>query len=195
MGQAFKNYYDGIIKMGDTPSLAYVMNGDPNDPLGESWGGSFTPIDHSSRVVFDRNTTTADTVVAYATLEWRFNGPDLAIPADSACFTMEISNQIWPGYYLGDGKYGIRYSSKKPEICTYTTSSLIPELDGQTGQFVSITPWPGEPASHDYQLGANWYSDRQEPEYFIDQQQGARTVAKYREAFLMDWAKRWEWLR
>ncbi len=38
LGQAFKNYYDGIIKMGDTPSLVYVMNGNPDDPLSESWG-------------------------------------------------------------------------------------------------------------------------------------------------------------
>ncbi|MDR7132599.1 hypothetical protein J2X69_004973 [Algoriphagus sp. 4150] len=25
--------------------------------------------------------------------------------------------------------------------------------------------------------------------------QGAKTVAKHREAFLMDWVKRWEWLK
>ncbi len=54
MGKAFKNYYKGSLKMGDTPSLAYVMNGNPEDPLGESWGGSFTQINHSSRVIFDR---------------------------------------------------------------------------------------------------------------------------------------------
>ena len=195
MGKAFKNYYEGILKMGDTPSLAYVMNGDPDDPLSESWGGNFTPINRSSRALFDRNTTTADTVAAYAILEWRFKGPELDIPQDSACFTMEISNQIWPGYYLGNGNYGIRYSSKKPETCTYTTSSTIPELDGHTGQFVSITPWPGQPAPDDYQLGANWYSDRPEPEFFFGEQQGARTVSKYREQFLLGWAKRWAWLK
>ncbi|MEZ5044777.1 MAG: DUF1593 domain-containing protein [Saprospiraceae bacterium] len=194
LGSAFKNYYDGNIKMGDTPSLAYVMNGDPNDPLSESWGGNFTPINRSSRVIFDRNTTTADTVVAYAVLEWRFKGPELTIPQDSVCFTMEISNQVWPGYYLGEGNYSIRYSSKKPEICSYTTSSAIPELDGHRGQFVSITPWPGKPSADDYELGTHWYGDRPEPEFFFDEQQGARTVSKYREAFLLDWAKRWEWL-
>jgi hypothetical protein len=51
MGKAFKNFYNGEIKMGDTPSLAYVMNGNPDDPMGESWGGSFTPIRRSSRTV------------------------------------------------------------------------------------------------------------------------------------------------
>lgn len=194
MGDAFKNYYEGRIKMGDTPSLAYVMNGHPDDPLTESWGGSFTPINRSSRSVFNRNTTTADTVAAYAVLEWRFKGPKLSIPADSTCFTLEISNQIWPGYYLGEGNYGVRYSSKKPEICTYTTASNVPGLDGHSGQFVSIIPWPGQPGPDDFQLGKQWYSDRQEPELFLKDQQGARTIARYREAFLMDWADRWAWL-
>ena len=194
MGKAFKEYYKGNIKMGDSPSLAYVMNGNPENPLGESWGGNFSQIHHSSRTVFNRNTTTADSVVAYATLEWRFKGPATDIEDDSVCFTLEISNQLWPGYYLGDGLYGVRYSSKKPEICTYLTASSIPELDGQTGQFVSIAPWPGKPGSYDYPLGATWYSDRPEPELFLGVQQGARTVSKYREEFLLDWANRWNWI-
>jgi hypothetical protein len=195
LGNAFKNYYNGHIKMGDSPSLAYLMNGNPDDPLGESWGGSFTRIDHSSRYLFDRNTSTSDTVVAYGVIEWRFSGPDLGIPPDSACFTMEISNQVWPGYYLGEGIYGVRYSSKKPETCTYTTSSDIPELDRQTGQFVSVAPWPGTSGRDDYILGNNWYTDRPAPELFFGIQQGARTVSKHREAFLSDWAQRWEWLK
>jgi hypothetical protein len=29
------------IKMGDTPSVLYLLRGDPEDPTGESWGGSF----------------------------------------------------------------------------------------------------------------------------------------------------------
>ena len=195
MGKDFINYYKGNIKMGDTPSLAYLMNGNPDDPTGESWGGSFTPINRSSRSIFDRNTSTADTVAAYSTIEWKFKGPELNIPTDSTCFTLEISNQKWPGYYLGNGIYAVRYSSKKPEICTYITASSIPELNGQKGQFVSITPWPGKPGPDDYKLGTNWYSDRQEPEYFLEEQQGAKTVSKYREMFLLDWAKRWEWLK
>ncbi|MDX1286385.1 MAG: DUF1593 domain-containing protein, partial [Draconibacterium sp.] len=87
LGKAFKNYYKGEIKMGDTPSLVYLMNGDSNDPSGESWGGSFTPIKQSSKTIFKRNTTILDTVVAYETLEWHFAGPELSIPEDSVCFT------------------------------------------------------------------------------------------------------------
>jgi hypothetical protein len=195
MGKAFKNYYGGQIKMGDTPSLAYLMNGDPDDPFSASWGGSYARITNSARHLFDRHTTTSDTVVAYGVVEWRFKGPELTIPDDSACFTLEISKQVWPGYYLGEGIYGVRYSSKKPETCSYVTASNIPELDGLTGQFVSIAPWPGSPGPDDYKLGSNWYSDKPEPELFFGIQQGARTISKHREAFLSDWTKRWEWLK
>lgn len=195
MGEDFINYYNGKIKMGDTPSLAYLMNGQANDPTDESWGGSFVPISQSSRIIFNRNTTLADTVAAYAVLEWRFQGPALDNLIDSACFTLEISNQLWPGYYLGKGIYSVRYSSKKPETCTYKTSSSISELNGLEGQFVSTVPWPGKIGPTDYITGENWYSDRPESIFFIQDQQGAVTVAKFREQFLMDWAKRWEWLK
>jgi hypothetical protein len=194
MGKAFKGYYNGDIKMGDTPSLAYLMNGNPDDPMGESWGGSFTPLKHSSRAIFDGNSTIKDTVAAYAEMEWRFKGPELDIPPDSACFTIKVNNQIWPGYYLGEGNYAVRYSSKKPEKGTYLTTSKIFELDGQTGEYISVTPWPGRTNPNDYILGNNWYSDRPESKLFIEEQQGAKTVAKYREAFMLDWAKRWAWL-
>jgi hypothetical protein len=34
------------IKMGDTPSVLYFLNGDINDPESESWGGSFVKTNH-----------------------------------------------------------------------------------------------------------------------------------------------------
>ena len=34
------------IKMGDTPSVLYMLNGDPENPESESWGGRFQKTDH-----------------------------------------------------------------------------------------------------------------------------------------------------
>lgn len=194
MGKDFENYYKGNIKMGDTPSLAYVMNGDPDNPEGESWGGSFKPIQYSSRSVFDRNTTIEDTVSTYSVIEWKLSGPNLDIPIASKSFIMEISNQKWQGYYLGNGIYGVRYASKKPEICTYSISSNIPELNTFKGQFVSVNPFPGKQKTSDYILGNYWYGDRTNTDLFLGVQQGAKTVSKHRSEFLLDWAKRWTWL-
>lgn len=35
----------GEIKMGDTPSVAYLLWGDPDDPTSPSWGGRFIPVE------------------------------------------------------------------------------------------------------------------------------------------------------
>lgn len=105
-----------------------------------------------------------------------------------------MSNQLWPGYYVVNGNYAVRYSSKKPETASYRTISNIPELNGLSGQYTSIVPWPGKPNSDDYLLDLNWYGDLIGPTFFLKDQQGAKTVSKHREEFLLDWAKRWEWL-
>lgn len=34
------------IKMGDTPSVLYLLDGDPSNPEGDSWGGAYIPTDH-----------------------------------------------------------------------------------------------------------------------------------------------------
>ena len=195
MGTAFENYYKGRPKMGDTPSLAYLLKGNPDHPTGESWGGSFKPIDRSTRKIFNRNTTITDTVAAYSIIEWRFKGPEISIADTAVCFTMKIGGQVWPGYYLGNGNYGIHYSSKGPETGSYSTTSTIAELNNMQGKYVSTIPWPGKPGTDDFQLGKTWFSDRLEPELFLEKQQGARTISKHRAAFLSDWGKRWNWLK
>jgi hypothetical protein len=42
------------IKMGDTPSVLYMMTGDPDDPASESWGGRFRPLGHGPNYWTDR---------------------------------------------------------------------------------------------------------------------------------------------
>ncbi|WPP49370.1 DUF1593 domain-containing protein [Catalinimonas niigatensis] len=36
------------IKMGDTPSVLYMLSGDPSDPTDESWGGTFIKTTHGT---------------------------------------------------------------------------------------------------------------------------------------------------
>lgn len=199
LGRDFKNYYGGEIKMGDTPSLLYLMKGNPNDPAGESWGGSFEKITRSARVVFDRMTTLADTVAFCTVIEFRLKGPEINVPADSAVFWMEVpygnSKQIWPGYYLGNGNYAINYAPKQAEILRYQITSKIPGFPTQAGELVVSNRWPGKPNDTDYLLGPNWYSDSSDPERYDGKLQGGKTILKWRNEVLTDWAKRWEWLR
>jgi hypothetical protein len=199
LGKDYKDYYKGNIKMGDTPSLLYMMDGDPNDPFKESWGGSFEKLNHSPGIIFNRNTTIADTVTVYSVVELHFKGPVINIPQDSICFIMSVTAKIgeqkWAGFYLGNGDYAIRYCPKQTETLTYKITSPIPGFSEQSGQLVVDNSWPGKPRPTDYKLGSNWYTDRGDAALFDGIQQGAKTVLKWRNDALLDWAKRWAWLQ
>ncbi len=200
LGKDFKNNrYKGVIKMGDTPSLLYMMDGDPDNPSRDNWGGSFEPIPYSPRVIYNRITTTADTVPVYSIVELHVEGPKLKIRPDSACFTMTvqagIGEQKWAGFYLGNGHYAIKYAPKQTETLTYTITSSIPGFRAQRGQLVVDNRWPDKSRSTNYTLGSNWYTDRKDSALFDGIWQGAQTVLKWRSEALLDWAKRWAWLQ
>ncbi|HEV7350361.1 nucleoside hydrolase-like domain-containing protein [Telluribacter sp.] len=199
LGKDFKNYYKGEIKMGDTPSLLYMMDGNPDDPTRESWGGSFEKFNHSPRIVINGTTSLEDTVAFCSILEFHFKGPEMDIPADSVCFWMEVpyekTVQKWPGYYRGNGDYALRYIPKKAETLKYRFTSLISELDGHEGTIVVDNYWPGKKHTTDYKLGDNWYTDKSDPDLYDGKIQGGKTILKWKNDALLDWAKRWDWLR
>jgi hypothetical protein len=198
LGKDFKNYYKGEVKMGDTPSLLYMMDGDPADPARESWGGSFEKLTRSPRVVFDRITNLADTVAFCTVVEFHLKGPEINVPADSVCFWMETiygaSVQKWPGYYLGNGQYAIRYVPKQAETVSYKFVSGIPGFKSGEGKLVVDNRWPGKPHPTDYELGKTWFTDKGELQLYDGKIQGGKTVSKWRQAALADWAVRWAWL-
>jgi hypothetical protein len=41
LGKYFAPLKGGRIKMGDTPSYAFLLRGNPDDPTKENWGGRF----------------------------------------------------------------------------------------------------------------------------------------------------------
>lgn len=195
LGADFKSYYDGVPKMGDTPSLLYMLSGDPADPATESCGGRFEPLAFSPRTVFRRGTTERDTVAVYSVVDWRFRGPVLDRPAGTPVLTAEIDRQTWEGYYLGDGEYTLRYAPKAPAVLTYRIRSEIPELDGLEGAFTVDGAWPGRRTEESFPLGAHWTTDCADPALFSGPWQGFATVADGRTAVLEEWAERWNVLK
>jgi len=148
LGKDFKSYYNGEIKMGDTPSLLYVMDGNPENPMRESWGGSFEKFNHSPRIIYNSTTSLNDTVAFCSILEFHLKGPEINVDSETVCFWMEVpygqSAQKWPGYYLGNGDYVIRYIPKKAETIIYHFTSVIPEINGLEGSIVVDNLWPGK---------------------------------------------------
>ena len=180
IGQEFGRHYGGHLKMGDTPSLAYLMDGDPDQPEASSWGGSFTPLDFSPYRIYEAHTSERDTVPAYAVVEWTFTDPGWQQDSGTESIWMNIDRQRIDGFYQGKGTYNIRFVPKRGDHWAYEIHCTV--------------PWPGQRKEGD--LEANkWWSDRTESETYLDQYQGAKTVAQWRAAYLADWAKRLQWLR
>lgn len=196
LGQDFAQYYKGNPKLGDTPSLLYMMDGDPVNVTRESWGGSFEPCTHSSRVVFRRVATAKDTVQIYSIMEFHVQGPVRNdIPVGTACMTMRIANQEWDGFYLGNGDYVVRYSTYKLGTQSYSIVSDISGFPNQQGAVTVENIWPGRKRDTDYQVGRNWFTDKGSADSFWGGCQGAETVQKWRNTVMEDWGKRWSWLK
>ena len=143
MGNNFGNYYKGELKMGDTPSVAYLISGEPEKPNGESWGGSFVPLPYSALRVFDDHSSKNDTVPVYSVNEWTFTGKPPNNSSKESNIYMEIDGQRIEGYYEGNGNYKVRFVPKKVGNWHYTLICDDSDIDGAKGEFVSTNSWPG----------------------------------------------------
>ena len=196
LGADFIDYYKGQVKMGDTPSLLYMMDGDPADPEGESWGGRFEPCRRSARVVFNRTATARDTVQNYAVIEFHVKGPVLGDGmVGKPCITLTIARQSWEGYYMGGGDYMARYSTYTLGTLPYTITSDIEGFAAQSGAVTIENSWPGRPRPTDYKLGRQWYTDHGDPALFHTFFQGGATIYKWRNEAMEEWGRRWAWLK
>lgn len=210
LGADFYNYKEGLPKLGDTPTLLYMMDGDPAVPERESWGGQFEKIAYSSRRVFTRPTTAADTIQRDGVVEWHFKGPRLKKdqhPVVQAKWSSGVDNEVgfltvdkqqWPVYYLGHGRYMCRYATYKTGVISYTIEADIPGFPAQSGQFYVENVFPGRHRSTDYKLGSTWWGDLTNPAQYSSQGsscQGAVTTAKWRDQVMEDWGRRCAWLK
>lgn len=210
MGDDFVNYYGGMVKMGDTPSLLYLMKGDPERPSSDHWGGRFEVMNSTPRYIITGPLSASDTVPCYSLLEWRLNGPQIELAPDSVCFSLTIDRQNWPGYYAGDGIYVVRYAPKAPATLGYTVNSDIVGFPNHEGTFTVGKKWPtigdyssGNPnivANHiplgkvdeDGRYMSTWFTDIQD---YSSAWQGSPTISGCRNDIMKDWSLRFQWLK
>ena len=197
LGNDFAAYYNGNPKLGDTPALLYMMDGDPADPTRESWGGSYERCNRSPRVIFHGTTTASDTASVYGIMEFHIKGPKLKnVKVGAPCITLTVDKQNWEGDYMGHGEYVVRYSTYKTGAIPYTiTSEVVEGFKTLTGVVYVDNLYPGKQSATDYQLGHTYYTDKQDKNLFYNNCQGAMTVHKWRDEIMEDWGKRWNWLR
>jgi hypothetical protein len=188
--------YKGNPKLGDTPSLLYMMKGDPTQPEQQSWGGKFVKCSRTPRSVFYGATTATDTAQICGIIEWRLRGPirpDIAI--DSACVTLDIRKQKWNGYYKGNGLYVLRHSTYYTGTLDYTITSTIDGFAPITGQITIENTWDVAPKDTDYKVGSQWWTDSYAPADYWHNCAGAQTQRIVRDEIMEDWGQRWLWLR
>lgn len=207
LGYDFGNYLGGLPKLGDTPTLLFMMDGDPSVPEKDSWGGQFERINRSSRVVFNRYTTACDTIQRDGIVEWRFDGPKLkkgkhpvvkdkwSSGADNEVGFLTVDRQKWPVYYLGKGKYMCRYATYKSGIIKYSIEVDIKGFPNQSGELYVENVFPGKSRTTDYKVGGTWWTDLSSPSMYSGRCQGAKTVEKWRNDVIENWGQRCSWLQ
>lgn len=194
LGNYFATHLSGVIKMGDTPSVTYLLRGTPECPKNPGWGGSFVQVKSRPKAIYTRNTHLQDTIEVFGILELVFNGPDLGGVKDESVFSLIVEGQEFEGFYCGNGEYRVRFMPKAIGRWSYVTKSRIKELDGQSGMF-TCTEESVEGRENTDQGYPNWWSDRLDIQSAEQQHKGAKTVSMWREDFLRDFQNRLDWCK
>lgn len=189
MANFFMTQLGGTIKMGDTPSLAWLLNGNPEDPSSPSWGGQYVRAWDRPYYRFTTMPDKKDSIQEFAILELA-----LALPAnlpEKPEANLKVDNQSLIGYFAGDGTVKFRFSPKSLKSFSFEITSNIPELNGQAGGVTSYLP-PAKLAEQPSGKYLNWWTDDPNPEVAEGEHIGAKTVSRWREEFLTDFAERME---
>lgn len=186
-GISFDAQTRSSIKMGDTPSLTYLFGKTPEDPTKDSWGGRFVCAWDRPRYTFNRAPTAADKVETFAILDIILR-PAAPLPADAKA-TLVVDRQEFPGFKDEAGAWHFLFSPKEAKTWSYAIKSTHPGLDGLTGGFTSVWPTPAQAAKPSTRF-PNWWTDDPDPSVAEGVHHGAKTVSKWREDFLRDFAAR-----
>jgi hypothetical protein len=184
-GISFKGEIRSTMKMGDTPAVVYLLGKATEDPSKDSWGGRFVRAWDRHRYVFERPPSAIDHVETYSIVEILYRLPARADAGAKA--TLVVDQQQFPGFADEVGVWHFLFSPKEAKTWAYTIRSTDPRLDGQTGGFTSTLPAANQPAVSRY---PNWWTDDPDPAAAEGMNQGAKTVSRWREEFLRDFAER-----
>ena len=187
LGGHFSTLLGGELKMGDSPSVGWLLNGTPEDPSLPGWGGQFVRVWDGRKTVFRRLTTAADTVEVFGTVDFELRLPAGYTPAHHT--RMMFDGRI-PAVAAIDGTVlRCRFSPRDAKVWAYTVESDHPALSGLTGEF-SAQPPTAECTVHPSRRQPNWWTDDQDPSAVQDVHPGARSVNRWRLDILSDFARR-----
>jgi len=175
------------IKMGDTPSVGWLLKGTPDNPSQPGWGGQFVRAWERPYSRFERMTTKKDRMEVFGVLELVLPmGNDIPKQPEAV---LAVENQKLPGYAPGDGTMRFRFCPKAPKRYDFTIESNVPVLDGNSGGITADVPLPSVAQRPSADL-PNWWTDDLSSDVAEGMHSGAKTVSRWREDFLRDFAQR-----
>ncbi len=187
LGDFFATQLGGTLKMGDAPSVGYLLHGTPEDPSQPGWGGRFVRAWERPHVVVREITGAEDRIEQFGVFELALPLGDRGPERPEA--RLLIENQESLGSMDANGVMHLRFSPKDAKTYRYTIRSNVPALDGQAGVLTSLRPAP-DAAQHPVSQLPHWWTDDPAPEVAEGPHLGARTVSRWREDFLRDFAAR-----
>ena len=187
LGDFFATLLNGTLKMGDSPSVAYLAHGTPDDPSRPGWGGRFARVWDGRKTTFDRLTTERDTVEAFGVVEFAFPLPAGMTATQSA--RMIFDDRIPATGARDGGIVRFRFSPRDAKVWRYTIRSDYPNFDGVSGQFTAV-PGPLAGSRRPSTRHANWWTDDPDPAVAEGIHPGAKTISQWRAEFLRDFAER-----
>ena len=188
LGEFFMTQLGGTIKMGDTPSLAWLLHGNPENPSEPGWGGQYVQTWERPNYFFTSMPDKKDSIQEFGILE-------LTLPIrkplqENPQAFLNVANQSLKGYFTND-TVRFRFSPKSPTGFDFEIRSNVPELNGKTGGVTAFAP-PPSLADHPSEKYPNWWTDDPNPKFAEGRIIGAKTISPWRKEFLSDFAKRIE---
>ncbi len=180
LGDFFATQLKGTLKMGDSPSVVYVLQDRRDDPSQSGWGGRFVPVWDQRKVVFDRHTTAADRVEAFGIVEFA-----LPVPAGMARRQppqMIVDGRVPVRGITDGGVMRFRFSPRDAKVWSY-------DLEGVAGQFTAVPPSLDQ-TRRVSSRHPNWWTDDPDPAAAEGIHPGAKNVSRWRHQFLQDFALR-----
>jgi hypothetical protein len=102
---------------------------------------------------------------------------------------LAVENQKLSGHAPGDGTMRFRFCPKAAKRYSFKIISNVSVLDGKTGGITAYSPSPDMAQRPSAKL-PNWWTDDPSPDVAQGSHHGAKTVNRWREDFLRDFAKR-----
>ncbi len=187
IGKYFAEHLGGVIKMGDTPTVNWLLRGDPAEPGLPNWGGRYVRAWERPFARYERLTTASDRLEIFGILE-------LVLPVGSDApakpeARMIVTNQSLIGYPDEQGNIRFRFCPRDPTLFTYEIRSNAPALNGRKGAITAYLPEPAQALSPSSRF-PNWWVDDPSPAMAEGIHHGAKSVSQWREDYLRDFAER-----